>query len=139
MITGTPPVVSMALLETAVAIVADAGIERLRAKSMDMTSLLIALVAQECAQAGLALASPTDANARGSHVIFAHPEGYAVVQALKARGVVGDFRAPHFVRLGIAPLYLSYAELWEAVQRLKAVMDAREWDETRFRVRAAVT
>lgn len=139
MITGTPPVVSMALLETAVAIVAEAGIARLRAKSMDMTSLLIALVAQECAQAGLALASPTDANARGSHVIFAHPEGYAVVQALKARGVVGDFRAPHFVRLGIAPLYLSYAELWEAVQRFKAVMDAREWDQTRFRVRAAVT
>jgi kynureninase len=137
MITGTPPVVSMALLETAVALVAEAGIERLRAKSKDMTSLLIELVARECP--GLELASPTDPNARGSHVIFAHPEGYAIVQALKARGVIGDFRAPHFVRLGIAPLYLSYAELWDAVQRLKQVMDGREWDQDRFRVRAAVT
>jgi kynureninase len=53
--------------------------------------------------------------------------------------VIGDFRAPHFVRLGIAPLYLSYAELWDAVQRLKQVMDGREWDQDRFRVRAAVT
>lgn len=139
MITGTPPVVSMAILETAVAIVADAGIEALRAKSKVMTGLLIELVARECADAGLALASPPDADARGSHVIFAHPEGYAIVQALKARGVIGDFRTPHFVRLGIAPLYLSYAELWEAVQRLKAVMDAREWDQERFRLRAAVT
>jgi kynureninase len=139
MITGTPPVVSMSLLETAVAIIADAGIARLREKSKAMTSLLIDLVEQQCAGSGLELASPRDAQARGSHVIFAHPEGYAIVQALKARGVVGDFRAPHFVRLGIAPIYLSYAELWDAVARLKTVMDAREWDQSRFRVRAAVT
>jgi kynureninase len=137
MITGTPPVVSMALLESAVAIIAEAGIDRLRAKSKDMTGLLIELVARACAD--LKLASPTDANVRGSHVIFAHPEGYAIVQALKARGVIGDFRAPNFVRLGIAPLYLSYLELWDAVERLKTVMDAREWDQERFRVRAAVT
>src|SRR5262245_15215299 len=139
MIAGTPPVISMAVLEAAIGIVADAGIARLRDKSMAMTQLLIELVTQECAGHGLALASPADAAARGSHVIFAHPDGYAIVQALKARGVVGDFRAPNFIRLGIAPLYLSYAELWEAVQRLKAVMDAREWDQSRFRVRAAVT
>jgi kynureninase len=139
MITGTPPVVSMSLLETAVAIIADAGITRLRDKSKIMTSLLIDLVEQQCAGSGLELASPRDAEQRGSHVIFAHPEGYAIVQALKARGVVGDFRAPHFVRLGIAPIYLSYAELWEAVARLKTVMDAREWDQSQFRVRSAVT
>jgi kynureninase len=139
MITGTPPVVSMALLETAVDLIAEAGIARLRDKSKAMTGLLIDLVAHECASTGLELASPADADARGSHVIFAHPEGYAIVQALKARAVVGDFRAPHFVRLGIAPIYLSYAELWEAVQRLKAVMDNREWNQSRFRVRAAVT
>jgi kynureninase len=139
MITGTPPVVSMSLLETAVAIIADAGIARLREKSKAMSSLLINLVEQECAGSGLDLASPREAEGRGSHVIFAHPEGYAIVQAVKARGVVGDFRAPHFVRLGIAPIYLSYAELWDAVARLKTVMDAREWDQSRFRVRAAVT
>jgi kynureninase len=139
MITGTPPVISMAVLDTAVGIIADAGIDRLRAKSMQMTDLLIALVAQECAGNGLDLASPADAEKRGSHVIFAHPDGYAIVQALKARGVIGDFRAPHFVRLGIAPLYLSYVELWDAVQRLKLVMQNKEWTAERFRTRAAVT
>ena len=139
MITGTPPVVSMALLEAAVGIIADAGMERLRAKSIDMTSLLIDLIAQECAGADLVLASPADAKQRGSHVIFAHPDGYAIVQALKARGVIGDFRAPHFIRLGVAPITLSYADLWNGVQQIKAVMHAREWDQEQFRTRAAVT
>jgi kynureninase len=139
MITGTPPVVSMALLEAAVGIIADAGMQRLRAKSIDMTSLLVDLIAQECAGADLVLASPPDAAQRGSHVIFAHPDGYAIVQALKARGVIGDFRAPHFVRLGVAPITLSYADLWNGVQQIKAVMQAREWDQDQFRTRAAVT
>jgi len=85
------------------------------------------------------MASPRNADERGSHVIFAHEEGYAVVQALKARGVIGDFRAPHFIRLGISPLYLAYTELWDAVQHLKMMMTAREWDKPAFRARAAVT
>jgi kynureninase len=139
MITGTPPVVSMALLGAAVGIIADAGMERLRAKSMDMTSLLVDLIAQECAGADLVLASPPDATQRGSHIIFAHPNGYAIVQALKVRGVIGDFRAPHFIRLGIAPIYLSYTELWDAAQQVKAVMHAREWDQEKFRTPATVT
>ena len=139
MITGTPAVISMSVLDAAIRIISEAGIERLRAKSMQMTSLLVDLVAQECGGYGLTLASPMDATKRGSHLIFGHDEGYAIVQALKARGVVGDFRTPNFIRLGIAPIYLSYAELWEAVQRLKAVMQGKEWNEERFRVRAAVT
>jgi len=106
---------------------------------MDMTSLLIDLIAQECVGADLMRASPPDANQRGSHVIFAHPDGYAIVQALKARGVIGDFRAPHFIRLGVAPIYLSYAELWSGVEQLKAVMHRREWDQEKFRTRATVT
>ncbi|MGZ3410234.1 MAG: kynureninase [Xanthobacteraceae bacterium] len=139
MITGTPPVISMASVEVAVEIIAEAGIGRLRQKSKDMTSLLIALVAQECGDMNFELASLADAERRGSHVIFSHPDGYAVTQALKTHGVVGDFRAPNFVRLGIAPIYLSYVELWDAVQRLKEVLHRREWDHDRFRVRAAVT
>jgi kynureninase len=139
MITSTPTIVSMSLLETAIDIVARAGMERLRAKSVEMTELLIALVEQECGGFGLEMASPRSAEERGSHVIFAHEEGYAIVQALKARGVIGDFRAPHFIRLGITPLYLAYAELWDAVQHLKMVMTAREWDKPAFRSRAAVT
>lgn len=76
---------------------------------------------------------------RGSHVVFHHPEGYAVVQALKARGVIGDFRTPDCIRLGIAPIYLSYMQIWNAVQHLKAVLQKREWDRPEFRVRAGVT
>lgn len=139
MICGTPPVISMAVLEEAIGIVAEAGVDRLREKSTRMTTLLADLVAQEIGDSGLVLASPVDAAQRGSHLVFAHDEGYAIIQALKARGVVGDFRAPDLVRLGIAPLYLSHVELWEAVQRLKAVMQNGEWRAPRFRVRAAVT
>lgn len=139
MITGTPAVISMSVLEAAIGIVAEAGMERLRAKSVAMTSLLIELVAQECGDHGLSLGSPPDAARRGSHVIFGHAEGYAIVQALKARGVVGDFRTPDFIRLGIAPLYLSYAELWDAVQHLKVIMRDKEWNREQFRTRAAVT
>jgi kynureninase len=139
MLTGTPPVLSMSALDAAVGLIDRAGIDRLRSKSVEMTSLLIDLVEQECAGFGLVLGSPRTAQRRGSHVIFHHPEGYAVVQALKARGVIGDFRTPDCIRLGIAPIYLSFAGIWDAVQHLKAVMQAREWDRDAFKIRAAVT
>ena len=77
--------------------------------------------------------------ARGNHVIYHHPEAYAVVQALKARGVVGDFRMPDCIRLGIAPIYLSYQDIGNAVAHLRAVMEGREWAEPSFRMRATVT
>jgi kynureninase len=139
MLTGTPPILSMAVLDEAVRLIEDAGIERLRGKSTAMTALLIDLVVQECAGLGLMLGSPADASVRGSHVIFHHPEGYAVVQALKTRGVIGDFRAPDCIRLGIAPIYLSYLQIWNAVQHLKAVLQKREWDRAEFRFRTGVT
>ena len=76
-----------------------------------MSALLVELVERECAGHGLVLGSPQDAKARGNHVIYHHPEAYAVVQALKARGVVGDFRMPDCIRLGIAPIYLTYQDI----------------------------
>jgi len=139
MLTGTPPVVALSILEDAVGIVLEAGIGRLREKSKKMSALLVELVERECRAHGLAFGSPRDEEARGSHVIFHHPEGYAVVQALKARGVVGDFRAPDCIRLGIAPIYLAYEDIWNAVGQLRQVMDNREWARDEFRVRAAVT
>jgi kynureninase len=72
-------------------------------------------------------------------MIYRHPEAYPIVQALKARGVVGDFRSPDCIRLGVAPIYLSYENIWDAVQHLREVMDNREWERASFRVRAAVT
>lgn len=139
MLTGTPPVVALAILEDAVGLMQEAGIARLRDKGRRMTSLMIELVARECAGRDLQLATPEDPEVRGNHVIYRHPEAYAIVQALKARGVVGDFRSPDCIRLGIAPIYLSFRDIRDAVQHLRDVMDNREWDRDSFRVRAAVT
>jgi kynureninase len=139
MLTGTPPVVALSILEDAAGIVLDAGVHRLREKSKKMSALLVELVERECQGHELKLGSPVDADTRGSHVIYHHPEAYAVVQALTARGVVGDFRAPDCIRLGIAPIYLAYEDIWNAVGHLRQVMDNREWARDSFRVRAAVT
>jgi kynureninase len=76
---------------------------------------------------------------RGSHVVFAHPEGYAMMQALIARGVIGDFRAPDLMRFGFAPLYNTHAEMVRAAEVLSDILATREWDQPRFRQRAKVT
>ena len=76
---------------------------------------------------------------RGSHVVLAHPEGYAVMQALIARGVIGDFRAPDLMRFGFAPLYNTHAEMVRAAEILGIILDDREWEQPRFKQRARVT
>ena len=139
MLTGTPPVVALSVLQESVGLMLAAGVAPLREKAERMSALLVELVERECAGHGLVLGSPQDAKARGNHVIYHHPEAYAVVQALKARGVVGDFRMPDCIRLGIAPIYLSYQDIGNAVAHLRAVMEGREWAAPSFRVRATVT
>jgi kynureninase len=139
MLTGTPPVVALSILDEAVGVMREAGIEHLRAKGKRMTALMIDLIAQDCGGRGLQFDSPEDADVRGNHLIYRHPEAYAIVQALKARGVVGDFRNPDCIRLGVAPIYLTYENIFDAVQHLREVMDNREWARDSFRVRAAVT
>jgi kynureninase len=139
MLTGTPPVVALSVLEESVAIMGEAGIARLREKAERMSELLIERIDRECAGHGLVLGSPKETKARGNHVIYHHPEAYAVVQALKARGVVGDFRMPDCIRLGIAPIYLPYADIVNAAAHLREVMERREWEAPAFRVRATVT
>jgi kynureninase len=136
---GTPPMLSLAALECGVDLMLEADMAAIRAKSQDLGDLFIALVEQELPGAGLALAAPRDASERGSQVSFRHPEGYAIVQALIARGVIGDFRAPDICRFGFGPLYTTYAEVWDAVGHLAAVMAAEAWRDPRFRRRAAVT
>ena len=136
---GTPPMLSLAALEAGVDLMLEADLGAIWAKSMALGDLFIALVEQELPAAGLTLAAPRDAAARGSQVSLRHPEGYAIVQALIARGVIGDFRAPDIARFGFGPLYTSHAEIWDAVAALKDVMATAAWREERFRRRAAVT
>ena len=127
--TGTPPVVALAALECGVDTVLAAGIDRLRAKSVQMTQLFIDLVEQRCAGHGLRLVSPPDPALRGSQVSYAHEDAWPVMQALAARGVVGDYRraddGPGILRFGFAPLYLRFVDVWDAVEALRDVLDER--------------
>ncbi len=136
---GTPPVLSMTALDAALDIWAEVDMAAVRAKSVALSDLFIDLVEDRCAGHGFALASPRSADARGSQVSFAHADGYAIMQALIARGVIGDFRAPDILRFGFAPLYLRYVDIWDAVEVLRAVMESRAWDTAEFKQRAAVT
>lgn len=136
---GTPAILGLVALEEGVDLYLEADAEDIRRKSVLMTECFAALVAQECGDHGLTLASPMDPADRGSQVSFHHDAGYAIIQALVARGVVGDFRTPDILRFGFAPLYLRYQDLWNAVIHLRHVMDKAEWDSPEFTTKAAVT
>jgi kynureninase len=138
-ITGTPPMLSLAALEAGIDLALEAPIAAVREKSLRQTSIFAELVAEHCANFGLRLASPPDPARRGSQVCFAHQHAYPIMQALIARGVIGDFRAPDILRFGVTPLYLRYADLWDAVQVLRAVMESGEWRAERFNKRQKVT
>jgi kynureninase len=136
---GTPGIIGCAALETGVDLMLEADMAALRSKSSALGDLFIQLVEQRCSEFGFEPACPLEAEDRGSQVSFHHPEGYAVMQALIARGVIGDFRAPDTLRFGFAPLYNSYADVWKAVDTLRDVMTTNEWNQARFKQKAAVT
>ena len=141
---GTPPVLSLAALECGLDSVLAAepfgGMQALRDKSLALSGLFAQLVEARCAGHGLTLASPRDDALRGSQVCFAHETaGYAIVQALIARGVIGDFRAPDILRFGFTPLYVRFVDVWDAVEHLAQVLHSGEWKQARFGQRSAVT
>ena len=136
---GTQPILSMALVEVGLDIHLAADMAAIRAKSMALTELFIRLVETRCAGHGFTLASPRAAEARGSQVSFAHADGYPIMRALIAAGVIGDFRAPDTVRFGFTPLYVRYVDVWDAVDRLAAIMDGGVWQLPEHHVRDAVT
>ena len=141
---GTPPILSLAALECGldafIAAERFGGVAALRGKSIMLTDLFIALVEARCVGHGLVLITPRDAAQRGSQVSFAHASGaYAIMQALIARGVIGDFRAPDILRFGFAPLYTRFVDVWDAVEQLVQVLHDGQWREARFNQRAAVT
>jgi kynureninase len=120
---GTPPVLSLVALEPALELTLEAGIERIRHKSVRLTSYLIYLMDAVLAPLGFRLGTPRDAEQRGSHVSVRHAEGYRIGQALiEEMQVLPDFREPDNIRLGLAPLYTSFAEVWDAVDRMRRVV-----------------
>lgn len=141
---GTPPILSLAALEcgvdTVLAAEAYGGIAALRAKSLALTRLFVDLVEARCAGHGLELLTPRDDAQRGSQVSWRRAEGgYAIVQALIARGVVGDFRAPDILRFGFTPLYTRFVDVFDAVEQLREMLASGQWREPRFHQRATVT
>lgn len=136
---GTPPVLSLAALEVGIDIALQAPMDQLRAKSVRQTTIFAELLEQVGAGQGFQLASPRDAARRGSQVCLAHGQAYAIMQALIARGVIGDFRAPDILRFGITPLYTRYVDLFDAAEALRAVMAGGEWQAPEHQTRRAVT
>ncbi len=125
---GTQPIVSLALVECGLDIFALTDMAAVRAKSLALTDLFIALVEQRCAAHPLGLATPREHARRGSQVSLTHPHGYAVMHALIGRGVIGDYREPEIMRFGFTPLYTRYTDVWDAVEILSQILDSAAYD-----------
>ena len=125
---GTQPVVSLAMVECGLDVFAQTTMAAIRAKSLALTDLFIALAEARCGGHPLGLVTPREHARRGSQVSFTHPHGYAVMAALIARGVIGDYREPAIMRFGFTPLYTSYADVWDAVEILRQILDDQAYD-----------
>lgn len=134
---GTPPILSMAALDAALDVWVGVSIEDVRVRSIELSERFIAEVEQRCPQ--LVLASPRDPAQRGSQVSFRFADGYPAMQALIARGVIGDFRAPDIMRFGFTPLYLDMDDVVRAAEALERIIRDGLWDRPEFHKRAAVT
>jgi kynureninase len=131
---GTPSILAMAALEIGVEIFSRVDMEILREKSERLGQLFLDLVGSR-----LEVACPRNARERGSQVSLRHPEGYAIMQALIAEGVIGDFRAPDILRFGFTPLYVRYADVWDAVAVLNRILDDESFRRAEFQKRQLVT
>jgi kynureninase len=137
-LTGTPSVIAVAALDAGLDTFDGIAMADVETKSHALLKLFIDEVEARCGDE-VRLFGPRDLADRGSHVCFAHPQGYAVMQALIARGIVGDFRAPDLMRFGFTPLYTRYEDAWRAADGLADILAKREWDQPRFLERKKVT
>ncbi|MER5350514.1 kynureninase [Kitasatospora sp. NPDC002551] len=135
-LTSSPSLLGQAALEASLDVWERADRAAVRAKSLALTDLFIALVED---LDGVEVVTPREHARRGSQVALRHADGYPVVQALIARGVIGDFRAPDLMRFGFTPLYLSHTEVWDAARHLAQVLESGEWKDGRFARRGEVT
>ena len=136
---GTPPVLSYLPLVESLAIFEQTSMDKLREKSLALTGLFMSLADEKLTRYRLACITPRENSQRGSQVALTHDDGYPIMQALIACGVIGDFRAPDILRFGFTPLYTSFSDVWRAVNALEAVMATDLWREPRFAERKLVT
>ena len=134
---GTPPILALASLESAMDVWDMTDMHKIRAKSIELTELFIKEIEATCPM--LTLATPRDPHTRGSQVSFQFENGYAAMQAVIARGVIGDFRAPDIMRFGFTPLYLDAGDVSAAVEIIRDVMANDLWDDDKYKVRSRVT
>jgi kynureninase len=127
-LTGTPDVIGTVAVQEGTRLIAEAGIGRLRAKAVALTGLLIDLADAWLAPYGIAIASPRQAARRGAHVTLAHPDAWRISQALIRRGVIGDYRTPDRLRLGPAPLYTRFADIWDALDIMRRVLASKVYE-----------
>ena len=138
-LSGTPGILSMVALEEGLRTFDGVDMSALRQKSEELGNVFLRLADERLGEFGVKAASPRNARERGSQVSLRHPDGYPVMQALIARGVVGDFREPDLLRFGFAPLYVRYRDVWDAVETLREVLVREEYRDPRFRDRNPVT
>lgn len=134
-LSGSQSLIAAAALEASLELWQRVDLAQVREKSLALTDLFVAVTAE----AGLECVTPAEHERRGSQVALRHPDGYPIVQALIARGVVGDFRSPDILRFGFAPLYLRYVDVYDAARALVEVVTSGEWQDPRFAQRAQVT
>jgi len=131
---STPPILSMRAVEPGVDLLLKAGMERLRAKSVMQTEYLIHLAEEWLLPLGFKLGSPREAHQRGSHVSLRHPEGYRITRAMieslpPALRVMPDFRAPDNIRLGVTPLYTTFTEIYQALERIRVIVAEKLYEQ----------
>lgn len=134
---GTPPILSLAALEGGIDSFGGVSIDAVWKKSVSLFETFKRLMAERCPD--LTCISPADPSRRGSHIAFRHPNAFEICQALIAKGVMGDFRAPDVIRFGLTPLYIRYEDVWTAVERCTDIVDNRSWDRPEFSTRRKVT
>jgi len=139
LLSGTTGVLGASALEAGVDLMLEADENAMQEKRNNLSSLFQQLVAERCAGLGLKLASPDEAADRGAHISYRHEHGYAVMQNLIDRGVIGDFRAPDCMRFGFSPLFMRYADVANAVDVLRDILETRSYERPEFQNLNAVT
>ncbi|MEQ9317107.1 MAG: aminotransferase class V-fold PLP-dependent enzyme, partial [Henriciella sp.] len=132
---GTPPILSLRALSGALDVVDAVDMSAVEAKARALGHLVLS----RTSELGLPTISPKGEARRGGHVSVTHASGYEIVQALIARNIIADFRAPNTIRFGVAPLYLSFAQVWDAMDALSDILKTRSYEDNQYSVRAAVT